>query len=114
MYQIFPYLGSTKIKFNYRINNYKSTHRKFRKKYVAKNLTLLIKKSELKQTLCQEHYCSKGHQEIENLIVTLIDQAEDLDLLRKKELYWINSLNTWSSNGLNVTEIYEIYNCVKK
>ena len=27
----FPYVGSTKTKFRYRINNYKSTHRKFRK-----------------------------------------------------------------------------------
>ena len=27
----FPYVGSTKTKFGYRINNYKSTHRKFRK-----------------------------------------------------------------------------------
>ena len=27
----FPYVGSTKTKFKYRINNYKSTHRKFRK-----------------------------------------------------------------------------------
>ena len=28
----FPYAGSTKTKFRHRINNYKSTHRKFRKK----------------------------------------------------------------------------------
>ena len=30
-----PYVGSTKTKFRYRINNYKTTHRKFRKKYVV-------------------------------------------------------------------------------
>ena len=30
----FPYVGSSKTKFKYRINNYKSTHRKFRKKYI--------------------------------------------------------------------------------
>ena len=44
----FPYVGSAKTKFRYRINNYKSTHRKFRKKYVEKDLAIVIKKGELK------------------------------------------------------------------
>ena len=34
----FPYVGSTKTKFRYRINNYKSIHRKFRKKNVEKDI----------------------------------------------------------------------------
>ena len=106
----FPYVGSTKTKFRYRINNYKSTHRKFRKKYVEKDLAIVIKKSELKQKLFHEHYCSEGHQGIENWSVTVIDQVEDLDSLRKKELYWINRLNTWAPFGLNVREVYEAYN----
>ena len=41
-------------------------------------------------------------------------QVEDLDLLRKMELYWINRLNNWAPNGLNVREVYEAYNWVKK
>ena len=86
----FPYEGSTKTKLRYRINNYKSTHRKFRKKYVEKDLAIIIKKSELKQKLFHKHYCSEGHPGIENWRVTLIDQVEDLDSPRKKELYWIN------------------------
>ena len=106
----FPYVGSTKTKFRYRINNYKSTHRKFRQKYVEKDLAIVIKKSELKKKLFHKHYCSEGHQVIENWSVTLIDQVEDLDLLRKKELYCINRLNTWTPNGLNVREVYEAYN----
>ena len=106
----FPYVGSTKTKFRYRINNYKSTHRKFRKKYVEKDLAIVIKKSKLKQKLFHEHYCSDGHQGIENWSVTLIDRVEDLDSLRKKELYWINRLNTWAPFGLNVREVYEAYN----
>ena len=109
----FSYVGSTKtlaLKFRYRINNYKSTHRKFRKKYVEKGLVTVIKKSELKQKLFHKHYCSEDHQGIENFSVTLIDQVEDLDTLRKKELYWINRLNTWAPNGLNVREVYEAYN----
>ena len=92
----FLYVGSTKTKFRYRISNYKSTHRKFRKKYVKKDLATVIKKSELKQKLFHEHCCSEGHQGIENLRVTLIDQVEDLYPLKKKELYWINRLNTWA------------------
>ena len=106
----FPYVGSTETKFRYRINNYKSTHRKFRKKYVEKDLAIVIKKSELKQKLFHEHYCSEGHQGIENWSVTLIDQVEDLDSLRKKKLYWINRLNTWAPFVLNVREVYEAYN----
>ena len=106
----FPYVGSTKTKFRYRINNYKSFHRKFRKKYVEKDLAIVIKKSKLKQKLFHEHYCSEGHQGIENWSVTLIDQVEDLDSLRKKELYWINRLNTWAPFGFNGREVYEAYN----
>ena len=106
----FPYVGSTKTKFRYRINNYKSAHRKFRKKYVQKDLAVVIKKSELKQQLLHEHYCSEGHQGIENWSVILIDQVEDLDSLRKNELYWVNRLNTWAPNCLNVREVYEAYN----
>ena len=69
----FLYVGSTKTKLSYRINNYKSTQRKFRKKYVEKDLAIVIKESELKQKLYHEHYCSEGHQGIENWSVTLID-----------------------------------------
>ena len=106
----FPYVRSTKTKFRYRINNYKSTHRKFRKKYVAKDLAIVIKRSELQQKLFHANYFAEGHQGIENWSVTLIDQVEDLDSLRKKELYSINKLNTWAPNSLNVREVYEVYN----
>ena len=29
-------------------------------------------------------------------------------------MYWINSLNTWDPNGINLREVYEAYNWVKK
>ena len=45
----FPYVGSTKTEFRYRINNYRSTHRKFRKKYVEKDSAIIIKKCELQK-----------------------------------------------------------------
>ena len=66
-----PYESGTKTKLRYRINNYKSTHRKFRKKYVEKDLAILIKKRELKQKLFHGHCCSEDHQGIENWSVTL-------------------------------------------
>ena len=91
----FPYVGSTETKFRYRINNYKSTHAKFRKKNVEKYLAIVIKNSELKQNLFYEHCCLEG---IENWSVTLIDQVEHLDSLRNKELYWINRLSNWAPN----------------
>ena len=102
----FPYVGSTKIKFRYRINNYNSIHRKFRKKYVEKDLAIVIKKSKLKQ-LFHEQNCPECYQGIESWSVTLIDQVEDLDS-------WINRLNTWAPNDLNVRDVYEAYNWVKK
>ena len=55
------------------MNNYKTTHRKFRNKYPESVVAILITKSELKQKLFHEHYCSEGHQGIENWSVTPID-----------------------------------------
>ena len=57
---------------------------------MEKDLAIVIRKSELKQKFFHKHYCSEGHQGIENLSVTVIDHVEDVDSLRKKELYWIN------------------------
>ena len=104
----FPYVGSTVTKFRLRFNNYKITHREFRKK-LKKRIIKGIKKSELKQKLFHEHYCSNGHEGIVNWCVTLIEQVEDKKELRKKELYWINKLNTWAPIGPNVKEVYEAY-----
>ena len=66
--------------------------------------------SELKQKLFHVHFCSEGHEGIENCSVTLKDQVEDLGSLKIKELYWINRLNTWIPNGVNVREVSQAYN----
>ena len=92
------------------MNNNKLTHREFRKKYVEKDLLIIINKSELKQKLFHEDCCSESDQDIENWSVTLIDQVEDLNSLRKKDLYWINRLNTWVQNIFDLREVYEAYN----
>ena len=62
------------------------------------------------QKLFNEHYCQEGHQGIENWSVTLIDQVEDLESIRKKELYWIKRFNTWAPNDFGVREVCQIYN----
>ena len=67
-------------------------------------------KKWIKTNIVHKHYCSEGHQGIENWSVTLIDQVEGLDSLRKKELYWINGSSTLAPNGVNVREVYEVYN----
>ena len=68
----FPSVGSTLAKFRFRFNNYKSTHCKFRKK-LKKGIIQEIKKSDLKQKLFHENYCSDGHEGIANRWATLID-----------------------------------------
>ena len=60
------------------------------------------------------HCCSEGHEGIENCSVILKDQVEDLGSLKTKELYWINRLNTWIPNGVNVREVSQAYNWVEK
>ena len=95
----FPYVDSTVTQFQFRLSNYKSTHRKFRKK-LKNDLFKNLKK------LFHEHYCSDGHEGIANWCVTLIDQVEDKKELRKKELYWINKLNTWALVGFNVRYVH--------
>lgn len=44
--------NNNKNNFRY-ISNYKLTHRKFRKKYVMKDVTVVIKKSKSKKTVLQ-------------------------------------------------------------
>ena len=95
----FPYIGSTVTKFRFRFSNYKNTLRKFRKKF-KKIIIKEIRKIDLKQKF-HKHYCSDGHEGITNWYVILMDQVEEKKELRKKELYWINRLNTWAAVGLN-------------
>ena len=60
------YTGSSKTKFRYRANNYKSTHRKFKNKKQ-------VEKGALKQKTFHEHFCSDGHNGIQDWIITLIE-----------------------------------------
>ena len=74
------YTGSTKKKFRFRANNYKSTQRKFVNKEA-------IPKQALKQKRFHEHYCSDRHNGIQDWVITLIDSADTLKELKKRKLY---------------------------
>ena len=83
------YTGRTKTKLRSRANNYKSTQRKFMNKEA-------VPKQALKQKRFHEHYCSDRRNGIEDWIITLIDSAETLKELRRKELYWMYRLKTYA------------------
>ena len=96
------YTGSTKTKFRSRANNYKSTHRKFLNKKE-------VPKQALKQKRFHDHYCTESQTGIEDWVITLIDRADTLKELRKKELYWMYKLKTYAPYGLNEREVYEAF-----
>ena len=96
------YTGSTKTRFRSRANNYKSTHRKFINKKE-------VPKQALKQKRFHDHYCTKSHTGIEDWVITLIERADTLKELRKKELYWMYKLKTYAPYGLNEREVYEAF-----
>lgn len=62
--------GSSKTKFCYRANNYKSTYRKFSNKKK-------VPKEALRQNIFHEHFCSIDYSGTLELVITLIEQFED-------------------------------------
>ena len=78
------YTGSTKTKFRSTANNYKSTQRKFVNKEA-------VPKQALKQKRFREHYCWDRHNDIQDWVIALIDSADTLKELRRKNCTgWIN------------------------
>ena len=96
------YTGSTKIKFRSTANNYKSTQRKFVNKEA-------VPKQALKQKRFHEHCCSDRRNGIQDWVITLIDSADTLKELRKKELYWMYKIKTYAPYGLNERDAYEAF-----
>ena len=62
-----------------------------------------------KQKCFHEHYCSDRHNGVEDWFITLIDGADTLKELRRKELYWMYKLKTYAPNGLNKRDVYEAF-----
>ena len=59
-----------------------------------------VPKQALKQKRFHEHYCSDRHKVIEDWAITLIDSADTLKELRKKELYWMYKLKIYNGTVL--------------
>ena len=74
------YNGSTVTKVRARANNYKSTHRNFRKEQTLSN-------QARNQKHFHEHYLQNGHIWIFDWEIKIIDHAETVKSLRQKELY---------------------------
>ena len=83
------YNGSTVTKFRARANNYKSTHRNFRKEQILSN-------QARNQKRFHKHYLQNDHNGICDWEITVIDHAETVKSLRQKELYWYYKLKTYA------------------
>ena len=71
-----------------------------------------VPKQALKQKRIHEHYCSGGHNGIQDWVITLIDRIDSVDRLkelRKKELYYMYKLRTYAPYGLNERDTYEAF-----
>ena len=74
--------------------NCRGTQRKFvNKKAVPKQV--------LKQKYFHEHYYSDRYNDIKDWVLPLIDRADTLKNLKRKELYWIYKLKASARYGLN-------------
>ena len=63
----------------------------------------------LKEKRFHEHYCSERYNGIEVWFITLIDSADTLKELRRKELHWMYKIKTYAPYGLNESNVYETF-----
>ena len=85
------YVGSTITPFRSRFKNYKSGARKVSKVYP--------KKCNVYQEQFHRHFNCEGHNGIEDW--KIINRAENVLELRRRESYWQHRLDTFIPNGLN-------------
>ena len=83
------YVGSTCTKFRMRFNNYKSCFRKH------------SSGEAVPQMLFHNHFSQLDHNGMNDWSFTLIDQASNVEHLRKKESFWQYKLDTFHPKGLN-------------
>ena len=83
------YIGSASTKFRLRFNNDKCCHRKY------------ISNQEVPQQSFHPHFNCENHNGMEDWQFTLIDEASNVDSLRRKESFWQYKLDCFVPNGLN-------------
>ena len=79
------YTWNITARFRSRANNYKSIQGKSMNKEA-------VPKQALEQKHLHEHCCSDRHNGKKDKVITLIDSANTLKELRRKELYWMYKL----------------------
>ena len=89
-----PFVGKAKAKFRARFNNYKSTHRSYRKK------------RKVSQQQFHEHYGHYSHNGIDHWQFTLIEQYETHQQLIERETFWQRRLKTFYPYELNESKEY--------
>ena len=85
------YTGSTES-FRSRFSNYKLVHRSF------------IKGNTVKQASFHAYFEDDKHG-IGDWEITLIDQTDSVDDLRRQESFWQYELDTFQPNGLNERDV---------
>ena len=86
------YTGSTES-YRSRFNNYKSAHRNY------------IKGNTVKQASFHAHFEDDKHHGMSDWEVTLIDQRESVDDLRRRESSWQHELDIIQPNELNERDV---------
>ena len=86
------YTGSS-VEFRARFNNYRSAHRNYKKN------------KKVLQESFHEHFERFKHNGENDWEVRLIDQAESVEDLRKRESFWQHELKTFQPDGLNECEV---------
>ena len=80
-------------KFLFRFSNYESAHRSF------------IKGNTVKQASFHAHFEDDKHHGISGWEITLIDQTDGVDDLRRRESFWQYELNTFQPDAHNEHDV---------
>ena len=92
------YVGSTKTKFRQRFNVYKSYFRTYARKH---NENSLDKGKPVPQASFFSHFFENGRNGNFWVGIKIIDGADDVFSLRRRELFWQYRLETFAPKGLN-------------
>ena len=92
------YIGSTKNKFRQRFNVYKSYFRTYARKH---NESSLATGKPVPQASFFSHFFDEQHGGNFSVSIRIIDGADNVYSLRRKELFWQYKLGTFSLAGLN-------------